>query len=165
MKQHFPLKNVQQEKRIFRNRTFISMGIVVFFLLILVTRYAYLQLVQFDEFSTASDQNRIRLQPLAPARGYIYDRNGVLLADNYPVFTATMSRADVTDIDATIERLTPILELTPDDIERFNSRIKASRKTERVSIKLNLNENDIARFSEVKYQFPGVNIETQMTRY
>ncbi|NEU35713.1 hypothetical protein GN156_34195, partial [bacterium LRH843] len=63
MKQHFPLKNVQQEKRIFRNRTFISMGIVVFFLLILVTRYAYLQLVQFDEFSTASDQNRIRLQP------------------------------------------------------------------------------------------------------
>lgn len=165
MKQHFPLKNVQQEKRIFRNRTFISMGIMVFFLLILVTRYAYLQLVQFDEFSTASDQNRIRLQPLAPARGYIYDRNGVLLADNYPVFTATMSRADVTDIDATIERLTPILELTPDDIERFNSRIKASRKTERVSIKLNLNENDIARFSEVKYQFPGVNIETQMTRY
>lgn len=165
MKQHFPLKNVQQEKRIFRNRTFISMGIVVFFLLILVTRYAYLQLVQFDEFSTASDQNRIRLQPLAPARGYIYDRNGVLLADNYPVFTATMSRADVTDIDATIERLTPILELTPDDIERFNSRIKASRKTERVSIKLNLNENDIARFSEVKYQFPGVNIETKMTRY
>lgn len=165
MKQHFPLKNVQQEKRIFRNRTFISMGIVVFFLLILVTRYAYLQLVQFDEFSTASDQNRIRLQPLAPARGYIYDRNGVLLAANYPVFTATMSRADVTDIDATIERLTPILELTPDDIERFNSRIKASRKTERVSIKLNLNENDIARFSEVKYQFPGVNIETQMTRY
>ncbi|MEJ5129611.1 penicillin-binding protein 2 [Acinetobacter sp. MYb177] len=165
MKQHFPLKNVQQEKRIFRNRTFISMGIVVFFLLILVTRYAYLQLVQFDEFSTASDQNRIRLQPLAPARGYIYDRNGVLLADNYPVFTATMSRADVTDINATIERLTPILELTPDDIERFNSRIKASRKTERVSIKLNLNENDIARFSEVKYQFPGVNIETQMTRY
>ena len=71
MKQHFPLKNVQQEKRIFRNRTFISMGIVVFFLLILVTRYAYLQLVQFDEFSTASDQNRIRLQPLAPARGYM----------------------------------------------------------------------------------------------
>ncbi|RGD91634.1 penicillin-binding protein 2 [Acinetobacter sp. SWAC57] len=165
MKQHFPLKNVQQEKRIFRNRTFISMGIVIFFLLILVSRYAYLQLVQYDEFSTASDQNRIRLQPLAPARGYIYDRNGVLLADNYPVFTATMSRADVPDIDKTIKRLTPILELSQEDIDRFQSRIKASRKTERVSIKLNLNENDIARFSEVKYQFPGVNIETQMTRY
>lgn len=165
MKQHFPLKNVQQEKRIYRNRVFISIGIVAFFLLLLVARYAYLQLMHFNEFSTASDQNRIRLQPLAPARGYIYDRNGILLADNYPVFSATMSRADVQDIDGTVQRLTPILSLTQEDIDRFSSRIKTSKKTERVSLKLNLTETDIAKFSEVKFQFPGVNIETQMTRY
>ncbi|WP_180089049.1 MULTISPECIES: penicillin-binding protein 2 [unclassified Acinetobacter] len=165
MKQHYPLKNVQQEKRIYRNRVVISIGIVSFFMLLLVARYAYLQIKSYETFSTAADQNRIRLQPLAPSRGYIYDRNGVLLADNYPVFSATMSRADVEDIDDTVERLTPLLELTSEDIERFKSRIKTSKKTERVSIKLNLNENDIARFSEVKYQFPGVNIETQMTRY
>ena len=165
MKQNFPLKNVQQEKRIFRNRVLVSVGIVTFFLLLLISRYAYLQIFSFDEFATASDKNRIRLQPLAPARGYIYDRNGVLLADNYPVFSATLSRADIDDIDNTIERLTPILELTQEDIDRFKSRIKVSRKTERVVIKLNLNETDIARFSEVKFQFPGVNIETQMTRY
>mgnify|MGYP003519198762 FL=1 len=71
MKQHFPLKNAQQEKRIYRNRIFISAGIVAFFLLLLIVRYAYLQISHYDEFSTASDQNRIRLQPLAPARGYI----------------------------------------------------------------------------------------------
>jgi penicillin-binding protein 2 len=165
MKQHFPLKNVQQEKRIYRNRVFISIGIVAFFLLLLVARYAYLQLMHFNEFSTASDQNRIRLQPLAPARGYIYDRNGILLADNYPVFSATMSRADVQDIEGTVQRLTPILSLTQEDIDRFSSRIKTSKKTERVSLKLNLTETDIAKFSEVKFQFPGVNIETQMTRY
>ncbi|MPW41566.1 penicillin-binding protein 2 [Acinetobacter sp. Ac_877] len=165
MKQNFPLKNVQQEKRIFRNRVLVSVGIVSFFLLLLVARYAYLQISSFDEFSTASDKNRIRLQPLAPARGYIYDRNGTLLADNYPVFSATLSRADIDDIDDTIDRLTPILELTQEDIDRFKSRIKVSRKTERVVIKLNLNETDIARFSEVKFKFPGVNIETQMTRY
>ncbi len=165
MKQNFPLKNVQQEKRIFRNRVLVSVGVVTFFLLLLISRYAYLQIFSFDEFATASDKNRIRLQPLAPARGYIYDRNGVLLADNYPVFSATLSRADIDDIDDTIERLTPILELTQEDIDRFKSRIKVSRKTERVVIKLNLNETDIARFSEVKFQFPGVNIETQMTRY
>ena len=165
MKQHFPLKNAQQEKRIYRSRVLISMGIVIFFMLLLVSRYAYLQLFNFESFTTASDENRIRLQPLPPARGYIYDRNGVLLADNYPVFTATLSRADVQDIDQTLERLKPILELTEEDLERFQTRIKTARKTERVSIKLNLNENDIARFSEVKYQFPGVNIQTQMTRY
>ncbi|ATO18276.1 penicillin-binding protein 2 [Acinetobacter sp. LoGeW2-3] len=165
MKQHFPLKNVQQEKRIYRNRVFFSIGLVTICMLLLVSRYAYLQIVSFNEFNTASDQNRIRLQPLAPARGYIYDRNGVLLADNYPVFTATLSRADVADIDDTIKRLTPILELTEEDIERFNSRIKTAKKTERVSIKLNLTETDIARFSEIKHLFPGVKIDTQMTRY
>lgn len=153
MKSNFPLKNVQQEKRIFRNRVFIAIGIVTLFLLLLVARYAYLQISSYDEFSTASDKNRIRLQPLAPARGYIYDRNGILLADNLPVFNATISRADVDDIDDTIRRLTPILSLTEEDIERFKSRIKTARKTERVSIKLNLNETDIARFSEVKFLF------------
>lgn len=165
MKQHYPLKNAQQEKRIFRNRIMFAFGIVIFFMLLLVSRYAYLQILSFDEFSTAAEKNRIRLQPLAPARGYIYDRNGILLADNYPVFSATMSRADVVDIDDTLKRISPLLDLTEEDIERFESRIKSSRKTERVAIKLNLNEGDIARFSEVKHQFPGVNIETQMTRY
>ena len=165
MKQHFPLKNVQQEKRIYRNRVFITVGMVAFFLLLIIARYAYLQIANYDKFSTASDQNRIRLQPLPPARGYIYDRNGILLADNYPVFSATMSRADIQDMDDTIERLIPVLSLTQEDVDRFKSRIKTSKKTERVSIKLNLTETDIAKFSEVKYRFPGVNIETQMTRY
>ena len=89
----------------------------------------------------------------------------MLLADNYPVFTATLSRADVSDIDDTINRLIPVLGLTEEDVERFKSRVKTARKTERIAIKLNLNEADIAKFSEVKYVFPGVKIETQMTRY
>ena len=165
MKQHFPLKNAQQEKRIFRNRIYFSLGIVVFFLLLLVSRYSYLQISNYDKFATDSEKNRVRLQPLPPARGYIYDRNGVLLADNYPVFSATMSRADIDDIDDTVQRLIPILHLTEEDIVQFKSRIKTSKKTERVALKLNLNETEIARFSEVKFQFPGVNIETQMTRY
>lgn len=93
-------------------------------LLVLISRYAYLQIFHYDEFSTASDKNRIRLQPLPPARGYIYDRNGVLLADNYPVFTATLSKTDVEDVDSVIEQLQPILDLTQEDIDRFKSRIK-----------------------------------------
>lgn len=165
MKQQFPLKNVQQEKRIFRSRVFFAIGIVSFFMCLLIARYAYLQIFHHQEFSQASDKNRIRLQPIAPARGYIYDRNGILLADNYPVFTATLSKADVEDIDGTVQRLVPILSLNQEDIDRFNSRIKTSKKTERVTLKLNLTEQDIARFSEVKFQFPGVDIETQMTRY
>ena len=165
MKQQFPLKNVQQEKRIFRSRVFIAIAFVFMCMLLLLARYAYLQIVHHEEFSNASDKNRIRLQPIAPSRGYIYDRNGILLADNYPVFTATLSKADISDLDDTLQRLTPLLQLSSEDVERFKSRAKTARKTERVTLKLNLTEADIARFSEVKYQFPGVYIETQMTRY
>ena len=165
MKQHFPLKNVQEEKRLFRSRIFIAIGLVVLCFLALISRYVYLQIFHYKEFQTASDNNRIRLQPLPPARGYIYDRNGILLADNYPVFTATLSKADIEDVEDTVKKLIPILNLSQEDIDRFNSRIKTAKKTERVALKLNLNENEIAKFSEVKYQFPGVNIETQMTRY
>lgn len=165
MKQHFPLKNVQQEKQIYRSRVFIAIGIVVVCFGLLLARYIYLQVVNHQQFVTASDNNRIRLQPIPPTRGYIYDRNGILLADNYPVFTATLSKADVDNLDDTLKRLTPILDLSQEDLDRFNSRIKTAKKTERVALKLNLNEAEIARFSEAKYQFQGVQIETQMTRY
>ena len=60
MKQQFPLKNVQQEKRIFRSRVFFAIGIVSFFMCLLVARYAYLQIFHHQEFSEASDKNRIR---------------------------------------------------------------------------------------------------------
>ena len=165
MKQQFPLKNVQQEKRIFKSRVVFAICVVIFFLFALLARYAYLQIVHYEQFKDASDKNRIRLQPISPARGYIFDRNGILLADNYPVFTATLSKADVKDIEGTVERLKNVIDLTEEDIERFMSRVKTAKKTERVTLKLNLTETDIAKFSEIKFKFPGVSIETQMTRY
>lgn len=165
MKQHYPLKNNQEEKRIYRSRVLMALIVVGVFLSLLFSRYVYLQVISYTKFSTQSDKNRIRLQPLPPARGYIYDRNGILLADNYPVFTATLSKADVEDIPSTLTKLVPILNLSVEDVERFNSRVKTAGKTERVAIKLNLNEAEIAKFSEAKYDFPGVKIETQMTRY
>ena len=128
MKHQFPLKNVQQEKRIFRSRVFFAIGFVSFFLLILLSRYAYLQIVHYEQFKEAADKNRIRLQPISPARGYIYDRNGILLADNYPVFTATLSKADVQDVDETVERLKSVIDLSEEDIDRFLNRIKTAKK-------------------------------------
>ena len=159
------IKNIQLEQKIFRHRIFFAVAVVAFFFLVLMARYGYLQLQQHEHFQTESDNNRIRLQALPPARGFIYDRNGILLADNYPVFSAVISRADIEDVDATIRRLTPVLNLSPEDIEQFEKRAKTARKTEVLTLKLNLTETDIAKFSELKQEFSGVRIETQMTRY
>jgi penicillin-binding protein 2 len=160
-----PIKNIQQEKQIFRGRIYFAMGFVSIFIFLLLVRYSYLQIYQHQHFQTVSDSNRIRLQALPPARGYIYDRNGFLLADNFPVFTAVISRADIHDIDDTLQRLTPVLQLSSEDIDQFKKRAKTARKTEILTLKMNLTEHDIARFSELKQNFIGVRIETQMTRY
>ena len=76
-----------------------------------------------------------------------------------------ISRADIDNIDDTLKRLTPVLDLSEEDIEQFQKRAKTARKTEILTIKMNLNEHNIAKFSELKQNFPGVRIETQMTRY
>lgn len=165
MKRPFPFKNIQYDQQIFRGRVLFAGILVSLCFAIILGRYAYLQVFKFGQYNAASDKNRIRLQAIPPARGYIYDRNGILLADNYPIFTAVISRTDITDVEDTLRRLVPVLDLTPDDIERFRSRAKTTRKTEPLVVKLDLNESEIARFSELKYTFPGVSIQTKMTRF
>lgn len=63
MKQHFPLKDIQQEKRIYRGRIFFAVGLVIICLLVLASRYAYLQIFHYDEFSTASDKTVFAYNP------------------------------------------------------------------------------------------------------
>ena len=165
MKRPSPLKNPHQDQQIFKHRIWVAVAFIVLCFIVLISRYTYLQVFQYGQYNIASEKNRIRLEALPPARGYIYDRNGILLADNYPVFTAIINRTDIEDLDDTLKRLTPVLDLTEDDLTKFNQRIKSIRKTQPVSIKLSLNEQQIARFSELKYTFPGVTIETKMTRF
>lgn len=165
MKRPFPLKNSHQDQQIFRFRIWFAIGFVALCFVLLAGRYTYLQVFQYGQYNKASDKNRIRLEAMPPGRGYIYDRNGILLADNYPVFTAMINRSDIEDLDDTLKRLTPLLDLTEDDLSKFRQRIKTMRKTQPLAIKLSLNEQQIARFSELKYTFSGVSIETKMTRF
>jgi penicillin-binding protein 2 len=85
MKQHFPLKTCNKKSAF--TRVEFSFYIVLSYFT-LICRYAYLQIIHYDDFTTASEKP-YSLAASPPARGYIYDRNGVLFADNYPVFTAT----------------------------------------------------------------------------
>lgn len=161
---HNQVKNLQQEKKIFNLRIYFAMALVGICLAVLIIRYGYLQLYQHQHFQTISESNRIRLQSIPPARGNIYDRNGILLAHNYPIFSITVNKAQYPKINNLINNLQPILNLSAEDIGQVQKRFKDARKTDQVTIKFHLTDEDIARFSEVKYQFPDVEIATQMTR-
>lgn len=152
------------ERRIFRNRTFFSIAIVFISLVGLTTRYAHLQINEYEKYTTQSETNRIKLQPLPPSRGYIFDRNGLLLADNRPVFTLMISPADVPNIENTLKRLDPIFELTDEEKTAVRKKFNKKKKAEEITVKIDLSEEQLAQFSARRPYFKGVYVKNKMTR-
>ena len=149
--------------RIFLRRVVVASLVVLFGMVGLFARYGFLQIHQYDKYQINADNNRIKLISNPPSRGYIYDRNGILLADNVPVFSAVISPDEIDDPKYTLELLTPIFGLTDEDIADILARIDKSRKNP-ITIKMDLTEEQIAQFSERKPFFRGVNIQTKLTR-
>ncbi|MCB1659578.1 MAG: penicillin-binding protein 2, partial [Pseudomonadales bacterium] len=160
-----PLKNNAQEAKIFKHRVFFCAFVIFLCFSTLIFRYGYLQIFEYQTYTTLSQSNRIKLQAITPPRGYIYDRNGILLADNRPIFTAIINRQETPDIETTLKQVTPIFELDQDAISKIRRRIIQSHRFEPITLKLNLSEADIARFSEVSYLLKGVSIEVKLARY
>ena len=159
------LKDQQQETALFRRRAALAGIIVLCCFVLLLLRYGWLQMVQHDTYVTLAENNRIHLEAISPPRGFIYDRNGVLLADNRPVFALVVNRQIAGDLDQLIARLKPVLQLSDEEVARFKNRLRVSRRFDSVPIRSRLSEEDLARFSEARYDFPGVNTEIEISRY
>jgi penicillin-binding protein 2 len=156
--------DTEQVNRIFMRRVIVA-GIFIFVgLLGLIARYSYLQLFEHELYRTEADNNRIKLISVPPSRGYIYDRNGVILADNQPVFTAMLSPDEVTDPKRTLELLAPIFALTDEEITDILARIENNKKNDPVTVKIDLSEAQVAQFSERKPFFHGIAIQSKLTR-
>lgn len=159
-----PLKEGRQEAALFRRRALAGMLAIVAFLLALGLRFAYLQVDRHDELSLRSDANRVVTRPLAPTRGLIYDRNGVLLAENVAAFRLEVTPEQVKDIEALLDALARVVPLSEDDITRFHATRKGKRSYEGVPLRLKLSEEEIARFSVSRWAFPGVDVVPYLTR-
>jgi penicillin-binding protein 2 len=138
--------------------------IIVACLAALATRFAFLQIDQHEEFSARSEANRVLTRPLAPARGLVYDRNGVLLAENVAAFRLEVTPEQVRDMGGMLARLGDIVSLSDDDIARFNALRKSKHSYEGVPLRLKLSEEEIAKFSTSRWAFPGVDVVPYLTR-
>ena len=155
--------DLQKTNAMFKRRVLLLGLLILSGLTGLIIRYAYLQITMHDKYTAMSDSNRIKLISAPPSRGYIYDRNGILLADNHPVFTAVVSPDEIENPEQTLNLLTPIFGLTADDVEESLKAIKKS-KNEPVTIKIDLTQEQVAQFSERKPFFKGVSIQSKLTR-
>ncbi len=159
-----PLKEGRHEAALFRRRALVGFLIIVVCLVALGMRFRFLQVSQHDEFSARSEANRVLTRPLAPARGLIYDRNGVLLAENVAAFRLEVTPEQVKDMPGMLARLAPIVPISDDDITRFNAQRSGKHSYQGVPLRLKLSEEEIAKFSINRWAFPGVEIVPYLTR-
>ncbi len=158
------LKDDFLEHRLIRQRLIFTAVVAVVLLSLVVGRLYVLQVVEYDHFVTLSDSNRIRLKVLPPTRGLIFDRHGVVMADNLPAYRLEIVREQVDDLDATLQKLRQYVEFDDQDLKRFEQASRRRRPFESVPLKLNLNDEEVARLAVNLHDFEGVEINARLTR-
>src|SRR5690554_7935470 len=121
-------KDTAAERRLFQRRALVLLGLVVLALSGLLVRMYQLQIVEHEIYTTLSDKNRVQVQSVPPPRGLVYDRSGILLAENRPVFSLTLVPERIGSMDETLARLTEILSISDEDIDRFRKRLNEPRR-------------------------------------
>ncbi|KOO11560.1 penicillin-binding protein 2, partial [Vibrio xuii] len=159
------IRDYQEEARLFKNRAIVAFIGIVAMMGILVTNLYNIQINQYQDYKTRSNDNRIKVVPLAPNRGLIYDRNGVLLAENRPVFSLDVTPEKIDDMDETIARLQEILTIEPEKIERFHKERKQTRRFKSVPLLSQLTQEQVAKFSVNQHKFPGVSVNASWKRH
>ncbi len=158
-------KDTRGERALFQRRAIAGFLLILISFGVLVARYHFLQVTHHDEFVTRSENNRVKPRAIPPARGLIYDRNGVLLADNVPAFRLEVVPEQVQDMPAMLARLGMVVALGPDDLDTFKKQMAQSRRFDSVPLKLHLTEDEIDRFAINRWRFPGVDVVPYLTRH
>ena len=161
--QHF--KDHQREARIFRNRVLVMAGFMLLLASILLYRYYDLQIVNYQEYATQSDRNRVQLLPIAPRRGVIYDRNGVVLADNRASFSLTVVVEQVGDLEQTLTNLRALIAIDDNDMRRFRKAVRERRPYQPIPLRFRLTEQEIAVIAINRHRLPGVDVDAELVRY
>ncbi|MFJ4444003.1 penicillin-binding protein 2 [Pseudomonas sp. NPDC089422] len=166
MSQPIRLKDHEKDARLVRNRVVVGAVAVILLICVLVARLYYLQIIQYDYHSTLSENNRVHVQPIPPTRGLIFDRNGVIIADNRPSFSLSMTRERAGNWQEVLDNIVEVLDLTADDRALFEKRMKQGRRPfEPVPILFELNEEQIARVAVNQFRLPGVEVVAQLVRH
>jgi penicillin-binding protein 2 len=163
---HHTIKDHQLERRIFSLRLFFMVGVILVLFGILLYRFYNLQVHFFADYALQSDRNRIQVRPVAPNRGLIRDGNGEILAENKAVQTLSLVRERIDDLDATINRLSSLVEISDRDLETFHKTLslRRHRPYTAIPLKYNLSDEELARLAVVEHELDGVEVQGHLVR-
>ena len=141
------LRNSRLELYRFRLRLALASAFVLGMFCLLFARFFYLQVLQHEHYDTLAEANRISIVPIVPNRGIIVDRNGVVLAHNYSAYTLEITPSKAGDVDALVDELATVIEITPKDRRRFKKLTEESKSFDSLPIRTRLSDEEIARFA------------------
>jgi len=162
---HIPIKDRFRESRIFNNRLTFAGGFIVLLMLILVVRLVYLQIVNYAHYATLSQANRMKPVPIPPPRGLIVDRQGVVLAQNYPAYTLEIVPEQVDDINALIEELATLVAISDSDRKQFRRLLAERPRFESLALRSHLSEDEAARIAVRRPFLYGVELQARLQRH
>ena len=158
------LRNTEFEIFKFQTRVMVLQGVVLLCFALLGMRLFYLQVIRHDDLLEQAENNRTAILPTVPNRGTIIDRNGVVLANNYSAYTLEITPSRVKNLEATIDSLSEIVEISARDRKRFKRMREESKNFDSLPIRSRLTDEEVAKFTAQHYRFPGVEIKARLFR-
>ena len=161
----FILKDRDSESAIIKRRVYLAGLFILLFITLLISRVFFLTVIQNDHYTTKAKENRQKILPIAPIRGLIYSNDGTILAENKPTYSLQVIPEKIPDIDQLIQDLRKIIHIGDKDIEQFKKLSGKKRRFERVPLKTNLNEYEVASFSINRHLFSSIDVVEGFNRY
>ena len=161
----YDLKDLSVENRLFQNRILAAFVFAILLTAGLVVRLVYLQVVGHSHYTTLAKENSVKIVPLVPTRGMIYDRHGKVLAENTPSYSLELVAEQIKDMDDTLARLQKLLSIPDDKIEQYQKLRKRQKRFVSVPLLLSMNDEELAKFAVARPYFPGVDIHTRLVRH
>jgi penicillin-binding protein 2 len=162
---HGEMRNSERELHQFQLRIGIAGVAMLVGFAILLGRFLFLQVIQHDHYRSKAEENRISIVPITPYRGLIVDRNGVVVARNYSGYTLEIFPRRVKSVEATIDQLSELIEITPRDRTRFKRLAVETRNPESLPIRTRLTDEEVAKFAANRYRYEGVEIKARLFRH
>jgi penicillin-binding protein 2 len=160
-----PIKDIHSERRLFLSRVILASVVSILLVGIVIARLVQLQVVNHELFAEKSQGNRVRIEPVPPIRGLIYDRTGQVIAENLPAYQLELVPEQVEDIEDTLDRLAAINLIEREDIARYLELSRSGPRFKPVTLKLRLTEDEIANFAIQRPRFPGVDFQPRLVRH
>jgi len=159
------IKDHWKEQQLFLGRIIAAAVAIAVLLATVGGRLFWLQVVHYSYYADLSQGNRVRLEPLPPDRGLMYDRRGAVIAENTPAYQLELTPEQVPDVPGALGQLAAIGLLDRDQLPALARLVKSSRPFEAVPLRLSMSDEEIARFAVHQYEFRGVELHTRLARW